>query len=37
MVDLAPHRATLRRLTRTDPDPRVCHRADGLLLPPSPA
>ena len=32
MADLAPHRATLLRLTRTDPDPRVRHRADGLLL-----
>lgn len=32
MNDLAPHRATLLRLTRTDPDPRVRHRADGLLL-----
>lgn len=29
---LAPHRATLRHLTRTDPDPRVRHRADALLL-----
>ncbi len=32
MSDLALHRATLRRLSRTDPDPRVRHRADGLLL-----
>ncbi len=32
MADLAPHRATSRRLTRTDPDPRVRHRADGLVL-----
>jgi len=32
MPDLAPHRATLLRLTRTDPDPRVRHRADALLL-----
>lgn len=31
-MELAPHQATLRRLTRTDPDPRVRHRADGLLL-----
>lgn len=31
-MDLAPHQATLRHLTRTDPDPRVRHRADGLLL-----
>lgn len=31
-MDLAPHYGTLRRLTRTDPDPRVRHRADGLLL-----
>jgi transposase len=31
-MDLAPHHATLRHLTRTDPDPRVRHRADGLLL-----
>jgi len=31
-MDLAPHHETLRRLTRTDPDPRVRHRADGLLL-----
>jgi len=32
MVDLAPYRATLLGLTRTDPDPRVRHRADALLL-----
>jgi transposase len=32
VLDLAPHRETLLRLTRTDPDPRVRHRADGLLL-----
>jgi transposase len=32
MMDLAPHRETLLGLTRTDPDPRVRHRADGLLL-----
>lgn len=31
-MDLAPHQGTLRHLTRTDPDPRVRHRADGLLL-----
>jgi transposase len=31
-MDLAPHHDTLHRLTRTDPDPRVRHRADGLLL-----
>src|SRR5665811_2509634 len=31
-MDLSPHHDTLRRLTRTDPDPRVRHRADGLLL-----
>jgi transposase len=31
-VDLTLHHATLRHLTRTDPDPRVRHRADGLLL-----
>jgi len=31
-MDLAPHRATLHHLSRTDPDPRVRHRADGLLL-----
>lgn len=29
---LSPHRDTLRTLTRTDPDPRVRHRADGLVL-----
>src|SRR5680860_922728 len=32
IMDLSPHHDTLRRLTRTDPDPRVRHRADGLLL-----
>jgi transposase len=32
MLDLAPHRSTLVRLTRTDPDPRVRHRADTLML-----
>ncbi len=31
-MDLTPHHATLHHLTRTDPDPRVRHRADGLLL-----
>lgn len=31
-MDLTPHRATLRHLTRTDADPRVRHRADALLL-----
>jgi transposase len=31
-MDLALYHDTLRRLTRTDPDPRVRHRADGLLL-----
>jgi transposase len=31
-MDLAPHRDILRHLSRTDPDPRVRHRADGLLL-----
>ncbi len=30
--DLAPHTATLVTLTRTDPDPRVRHRADALVL-----
>lgn len=30
-MDLTPHQATLRQLTRTDPDPRVRHRAAGLL------
>ena len=32
MVDLTEHAETLRGLTRTDPDPRVRHRADALLL-----
>ena len=32
MLDLSGHAAELRRLTRTDPDPRVRHRADVLLL-----
>lgn len=31
-MDLTPHRDELRRLSRTDSDPRVRHRADGLLL-----
>ena len=30
--DLAPHTATLVPLTRTDPDPRVRHRADARVL-----
>jgi transposase len=32
MVDLTGHVAELHRLTRTDPDPRVRHRADALLV-----
>jgi transposase len=32
MLDLTAHVAELRQLTRTDPDPRVRHRADALLL-----
>ena len=32
MHDLTGHAAELRRLTRTDPDPRVRHRADALLV-----
>ncbi|MGH2534251.1 MAG: helix-turn-helix domain-containing protein [Thermomicrobiales bacterium] len=32
MIDLTPYRTALRRLTRTDPDPRVRHRADALML-----
>lgn len=32
MLSLTEHAAELRRLTRTDPDPRVRHRADALLL-----
>ncbi len=32
MMDLAPHLDHLHRITRTDPDPRVRHRADSLLL-----
>jgi len=32
MLDLRAHAAELRRVTRTDPDPRVRHRADALLL-----
>jgi transposase len=31
MLDLSAHAAELRHLTRTDPDPRVRHRADALL------
>lgn len=31
-MDLSPHHDTLRRLIRTDPDPRVRHRANGLRL-----
>lgn len=31
-MDLTSHHAPLHHLTRTDPDPRVRHRADGLLL-----
>ena len=31
-MDLTPYRAILRGLIRTDPDPRVRHRADALLL-----
>lgn len=31
MLDLTGHAETLRGLTRTDPDPRVRHRADALL------
>ncbi len=31
-MDLSPHRDRLRQLTRTDPDARVRHRADALLL-----
>ncbi len=30
--DLSPHTATLLHLTRSDPDPRVRHRADALVL-----
>ena len=32
MHDLTGHAAELRHLTRTDPDPRVRHRADALLV-----
>lgn len=32
MLDLTGHAETLRQLTRTDPDPRVRHRADALLV-----
>lgn len=31
-MDLSPHRDRLRQLPRTDPDARVRHRADALLL-----
>ena len=31
-MELAGHHRALTCLTRTDPDPRVRHRADGLLL-----
>lgn len=31
-MNIAPHTETLRTLSRTDIDPRVRHRADGLLL-----
>lgn len=31
-MDLTPHCSILRQLSRSDPDPRVRHRADGLLL-----
>lgn len=33
-MDLTPHLYTLRTLTRTDPDPRMRHRADSLFLAP---
>jgi transposase len=32
MLDLTEYVETLRHVTRTDPDPRVRHRADALLL-----
>jgi transposase len=32
MLDLSGHVAELHRLTRIDPDPRVRHRADALLV-----
>lgn len=32
MYELTAHAEALRHLTRTDPDPRVRHRADALLL-----
>lgn len=32
MPDLTPHARTLLHLTRSDPDPRVRHRADALVL-----
>lgn len=31
-MDLTSHRTVLRRLARTDPDPRVRQRADALML-----
>lgn len=31
-MQLPRQRDHLRHLTRTDPDPRVRHRADGVLL-----
>jgi hypothetical protein len=31
-MDLTPHFDGLRIITRTDPDPRVRHRADAWLL-----
>jgi hypothetical protein len=31
-TELAEERETLRHLMRTDPDPRVRHRAHALLL-----
>lgn len=31
-MDLCPHLPTLRHLAHTDPDPRVRHRADSLVL-----
>lgn len=32
MLELTAHIDALRQLTRTDPDPRVRHRADALLV-----
>lgn len=31
-MDLTPYHDQLRTIARTDPDPRVRHRADGLLM-----